>query len=76
MNSERTVAFSALVNSAEKMTPLLPWSKDFEKDKFLWPNFTSLEVRTSQNKRSMLIANIEQFRFSLMQVRNFILVFP
>ena len=26
------------------MIPKLPWSKDFEKDKFLSPDFTSLEV--------------------------------
>jgi dipeptidyl-peptidase-3 len=26
------------------MIPKLPWSTDFEKDKFLSPDFTSLEV--------------------------------
>lgn len=26
------------------MIPKLPWSKDFEKEKFLSPDFTSLEV--------------------------------
>ncbi|KAJ5570399.1 Dipeptidyl-peptidase 3 [Penicillium hispanicum] len=40
----RTRAFGALVNSAESMIPKLPWGKDFEKDKFLSPDFTSLEV--------------------------------
>ncbi len=44
VNLERTKAFSGLVDGAPKMIPLLPWSKDFEKDKFLSPDFTSLEV--------------------------------
>ena len=43
---ERTRAFGELVRSAPKLIPLLPWSKDFEKDKFLSPDFTSLEVLT------------------------------
>ena len=43
---ERTRAFGALVEAAPKLIPLLPWSKDFEKDKFLSPDFTSLEVLT------------------------------
>ncbi|GAB1311278.1 Dipeptidyl peptidase 3 [Madurella fahalii] len=41
---DRTKAFSELVRSAPALIPLLPWSKDFEKDKFLSPDFTSLEV--------------------------------
>jgi dipeptidyl-peptidase-3 len=45
VNLERTKAFSALVDGAPTMIPLLPWSKEFEKDKFLSPDFTSLEVR-------------------------------
>jgi dipeptidyl-peptidase-3 len=44
VNLERTRAFGALVDSAESMIPKLPWSKDFEKDHFLSPDFTSLEV--------------------------------
>ena len=33
-----------LVDSAPSMIPKLPWSSDFEKDKFTPPDFTSLEV--------------------------------
>ncbi|PGH30904.1 dipeptidyl-peptidase III [[Emmonsia] crescens] len=44
VNQERTKAFGKLVANAESMIPKLPWSKDFEKDKFLSPDFTSLEV--------------------------------
>ncbi|TVY82388.1 putative dipeptidyl peptidase [Lachnellula suecica] len=44
VNLERTRAFGSLVDAAEAMIPKLPWSKDFEKDSFLSPDFTSLEV--------------------------------
>ncbi|KAF2842149.1 dipeptidyl-peptidase III [Patellaria atrata CBS 101060] len=44
VNQERTKAFGKLVESATSLIPKLPWSKDFEKDKFLSPDFTSLEV--------------------------------
>ncbi|KAJ4295707.1 hypothetical protein N0V88_004409 [Collariella sp. IMI 366227] len=46
VNLERTRAFGELVRSAPDLIPLLPWSKDFEKDKFLSPDFTSLEILT------------------------------
>ncbi|EFY86868.1 dipeptidyl peptidase, putative [Metarhizium acridum CQMa 102] len=46
VNLERTRAFGELVAAAPTLIPLLPWSKDFEKDKFLSPDFTSLEVLT------------------------------
>ncbi|KAM0332271.1 hypothetical protein ACHAQA_002547 [Verticillium albo-atrum] len=46
VNLERTRSFGELVSSAPALIPLLPWSKDFEKDKFLSPDFTSLEVLT------------------------------
>jgi dipeptidyl-peptidase-3 len=44
VNLDRTKAFGALVDGAAAMIPKLPWSNDFEKDKFLSPDFTSLEV--------------------------------
>ena len=46
VNKERTKAFGKLVDGAPQMVPKLPWGKDFEKDKFVAPDFTSLEVLT------------------------------
>lgn len=46
VNLERTKAFTKLVDAAPEMIPKLPWSKEFEKDHFLAPDFTSLEVLT------------------------------
>ncbi|KAL2017819.1 hypothetical protein VTK56DRAFT_1621 [Thermocarpiscus australiensis] len=46
VNLDRTRAFGELVRSAPALIPRLPWSKEFEKDKFLSPDFTSLEVLT------------------------------
>lgn len=46
VNKERTKAFQQLVESAPQQIPKLPWPRDFEKDKFLAPDFTSLEVLT------------------------------
>jgi dipeptidyl-peptidase III len=46
VNKERTQAFGKLVDSAPKLIPLLPWDQAFEKDTFLSPDFTSLEVLT------------------------------
>jgi|TARA_R110002003_G_scaffold32_11_gene2013 dipeptidyl-peptidase-3 len=46
VNKERTKAFGKLVETAPQYIPLLPWDEAFEKDKFLSPDFTSLEVLT------------------------------
>ncbi|KAI9735180.1 MAG: hypothetical protein M1834_001770 [Cirrosporium novae-zelandiae] len=46
VNKERTKAFGKLVSLAPNFIPRLPWPKSFEKEKFLSPDFTSLEVLT------------------------------
>lgn len=46
VNKERTEKFQELVNSAKNYIEQLPWPKDFEKDVFTPPDFTSLEVLT------------------------------
>ena len=44
VNQERTKVFSKLVEGALMMIPKLPWSSEFERDHFVAPDFTSLEV--------------------------------
>ena len=44
VNKEMSAKFGALVDGAEEMLKLMPWDAAFEKDKFLRPDFTSLEV--------------------------------
>ena len=46
VNKAMSAKFAQLVSSTESFLPELPWPQEFEKDKFLRPDFTSLDIVT------------------------------
>merc|ERR1712032_1318186 len=44
VNTEVSCKFGVLVERAEELLKRLPWGGDFEKDTFVKPEFTSLDV--------------------------------
>ena len=44
VDKDTSAKFGTLVQQAEELIEKLPWSKDFEKDKFSKPDFTNLDI--------------------------------
>eukprot|EP00347_Sterkiella_histriomuscorum_P003337 403364678 len=44
VDKEKSIKFQKLVENSEKVIPLLPWPKEMEKDNFLAPDFTTLDI--------------------------------
>lgn len=61
VNKEKSKIFEDLVNHAEEILPNLPWGKDFEKDKFNAPDYTSLDILAFACSSTPLGINIPNY---------------
>ena len=61
VDKDKSVKFKKLVENSETVIPLLPWPKEMEKDHFLAPDFTTLDVLCFATNSCPLGINIPNY---------------
>lgn len=61
VDKERSKKLAKLVSHSSEIVPKLPWDHSLEKDKFLAPDFTSLDVLTFAGDRMPKGINIPNY---------------